>query len=137
MNAGSAHTMPRSGTHARCALDRVRRAALLIGGGVPPVPTSVAAAAAGRQQLDRLRGEMTAGTATPPRESVGPEPARLRSAGWPRSPIFYGIVVAVVAGVAGQWLSISPPAAYGLCSACHGRDLVDWTSTTSRASSSS
>ena len=45
---------------------------------------------------------------------------------WPRSPIFYGIVVAVVAAVAGQWLGVSPPAAYGLCSACHGRDLVNW-----------
>jgi hypothetical protein len=45
---------------------------------------------------------------------------------WPRSPIFYGIVVAFVAAIAGEWW-ISPPAAYGLCSACHGRDLVDWT----------
>jgi hypothetical protein len=69
---------------------------------------------------------MTAGTATPRREGAGANVltwiGRL-----PRSPIFYGIAVAVIAGVAGQWLSISPPAAYGICSACHGRDLVDWT----------
>ena len=69
---------------------------------------------------------MTAGTVTPPRASVGPS-LRTWFGRLPRSPIFYGIVVAVIAGVAGQWLSISPPAAYGICSACHGRDLVDWT----------
>jgi hypothetical protein len=43
-----------------------------------------------------------------------------------RSPVVYGVVAAVLATVAGQWLGISPPSAYGLCSACHGRDLVDW-----------
>ena len=69
---------------------------------------------------------MTTTTATPQRESVA---ANLwtRVSRWPRSPIFYGIVVAFVAALAGQWGGISPPAAYGLCSACHGRDLVDWT----------
>ena len=34
--------------------------------------------------------------------------------------------MAVLAGVAGQWLGVSPPAAYGICSACHGRDLSNW-----------
>ena len=34
--------------------------------------------------------------------------------------------MAVVAGVAGELLTVSPPAAYGLCSACHGRDLTNW-----------
>ncbi len=68
---------------------------------------------------------MTAGTATQQRESVRPSmPSRL--ARLPRSPVFYGIVVAVLAGLAGQWGHVSPPAAYGICSACHGRDLVDW-----------
>jgi hypothetical protein len=69
---------------------------------------------------------MTTTTATPQRERVA---ANLwtRVSRWPRSPIFYGIVVAFVAALAGQWGGISPPAAYGLCSACHGRDLVDWT----------
>lgn len=68
---------------------------------------------------------MTAGTATPGRERVEGS-VRIRIGRWPRSPVFYGIVVAVVAGIAGQWLHVSPPAAYGLCSACHGRDLTDW-----------
>ena len=68
---------------------------------------------------------MTAGAATSRRESAEGS-LRIRIGRWPRSPVFYGIVVAVVAGVAGQWLHVSPPAAYGLCSACHGRDLVDW-----------
>src|ERR1700751_5220150 len=74
-----------------------------------------------RRRLDRLRGEMTAGTATGGRESAWAD-LRARATRWPRSPVFYGIVVAVVAAVAGQWV-IHPPAAYGLCSACHGRDL--------------
>jgi hypothetical protein len=69
---------------------------------------------------------MTTTTATPQRESVAAN-VWTRVSRWPRSPIFYGIVVAFVAAIAGQWGGISPPAAYGLCSACHGRDLVDWT----------
>ena len=68
---------------------------------------------------------MTTGTVTRPRGSVD-SGLRLRLSGWARSPVFYGIVVAVLAGVAGQWLGVSPPAAYGVCSACHGRDLADW-----------
>jgi hypothetical protein len=45
---------------------------------------------------------------------------------WARSAVIYGLVVGVLAVVVGQWLGVSPPAAYGLCSACHGRDLADW-----------
>jgi hypothetical protein len=67
---------------------------------------------------------MTAGVASGRESAEGT--LRVRIGRWPRSPVFYGIVVAVVAGVAGQYLHVSPPAAYGLCSACHGRDLVDW-----------
>jgi hypothetical protein len=68
---------------------------------------------------------MTARTAAPPRESVR---ASLRewSARWGRSVIVYGLVASVGAAVVGQWFDVSPPAAYGLCSACHGRDLADW-----------
>ncbi len=46
---------------------------------------------------------------------------------WARSVIVYGIVAAVGAAIVGQWGGVAPPAAYGLCSACHGRDLIDWT----------
>jgi hypothetical protein len=67
---------------------------------------------------------MTAGTATGERGGAWAD-VRARMARWPRSPVFYGIVVAVVAAVAGQYV-INPPAAYGLCSACHGRDLENW-----------
>ena len=67
---------------------------------------------------------MTAGAATSGRESAQGT-LRIRIGRWPRSPVFYGIVVAVVAAAAGQW-AINPPAAYGLCSACHGRDLENW-----------
>ncbi|HEY7537416.1 MAG TPA: YeeE/YedE thiosulfate transporter family protein [Gaiellaceae bacterium] len=68
---------------------------------------------------------MTAGAATETRARADAN-LRERISRWPRSPVFYGIVVAVVAGIAGEWLRVSPPAAYGLCSACHGRDLANW-----------
>ena len=51
---------------------------------------------------------------------------RARVSRWPRSPVFYGVAAALAAVLAGQWGHVSPPAAYGLCSACHGRDLADW-----------
>jgi hypothetical protein len=68
---------------------------------------------------------MTVGPATRQRARVEVN-RRVWASRWPRSPIVYGIVAAVLAGVAGQWGGVSPPAAYGLCSACHGRDLADW-----------
>jgi hypothetical protein len=68
---------------------------------------------------------MTAGTATRAHGGVDSN-LRARVARWPRSVVFYGIAVAVVAGIAGQWGGVSPPAAYGICSACHGRDLGNW-----------
>ncbi len=67
---------------------------------------------------------MTAGTVTQQRESVLNVPERMGR--WARSAIVYGVIVGVLAVVVGQWLRVSPPAAYGLCSACHGRDLADW-----------
>ena len=67
---------------------------------------------------------MTAGTAT--RRGGADGDLRDRMLRLPRSPIFYGIVVALSAAIAGEWLGVSPPAAYGICSACHGRDLADW-----------
>jgi hypothetical protein len=68
---------------------------------------------------------MTAGTVTHQRGSVEGD-LRARVGRLPRSPVFYGVVVAVLAVIAGEWLGVSPPAAYGICSACHGRDLADW-----------
>ena len=57
---------------------------------------------------------MTAGTATQPRGGVETD-VRVRAGRLPRSPIFYGIVVALLAAAAGEWLDIAPPAAYGIC----------------------
>jgi hypothetical protein len=68
---------------------------------------------------------MTVGPATRQRARAEVN-RRVWASRWPRSPIVYGIVAAVLAGLAGQWGGVSPPAAYGLCSACHGRDLADW-----------
>jgi Sulphur transport len=69
---------------------------------------------------------MTAGAATTGTREGLRESLRERVARWPRSAVFYGVVTALLAVVVGEWLRVSPPAAYGLCSACHGRDLADW-----------
>jgi hypothetical protein len=37
------------------------------------------------------------------------------------------ILVALLAVVAGAFFAVRPPEAYGICMACHGRDLVNWT----------
>jgi hypothetical protein len=68
---------------------------------------------------------MTAGTATHQREGIQADIGQ-RLGRWGRSAVVYGVVVAVLAVVVGEYLDVSPPAAYGLCSACHGRDLADW-----------
>ena len=38
-----------------------------------------------------------------------------------------GIVAALLAVIAGSLFDVRPPEAYGLCMACHARDLVNWT----------
>jgi hypothetical protein len=68
---------------------------------------------------------MTAGAAAPQRKRFEAN-VREWTDRWGRSVIVYGLVAAVGAAVVGQWFGVSPPAAYGLCSACHGRDLADW-----------
>ena len=38
-----------------------------------------------------------------------------------------GILAALLAVVVGSVFDVRPPDAYGICMACHARDLVDWT----------
>src|SRR5438067_4273300 len=38
-----------------------------------------------------------------------------------------GITGGLLAVIAGSLFDVRPPDAYGLCMACHARDLVDWT----------
>lgn len=38
-----------------------------------------------------------------------------------------GIVAGLLAVMAGVLLEVRPPEAYGVCMACHARDLVNWT----------
>lgn len=38
-----------------------------------------------------------------------------------------GIAAGVLAVVAGAFFDVRPPEAYGICMACHGRDLLNWT----------
>src|SRR5258708_6630841 len=40
--------------------------------------------------------------------------------------VHMGIVSALLAVAAGAWFDVRPPEAYGICMACHGRDLVNW-----------
>lgn len=37
-----------------------------------------------------------------------------------------GVVMALLAVAAGAFFQVRPPEAYGICMACHGRDLVNW-----------
>lgn len=38
-----------------------------------------------------------------------------------------GMVAGFLAVVAGTFFEVRPPEAYGICMACHARDLLDWT----------
>src|SRR3990172_7275032 len=38
-----------------------------------------------------------------------------------------GIVAGISAVIAGSLLDVRPPDAYGICMACHARDLLNWT----------
>ena len=38
-----------------------------------------------------------------------------------------GIVLGILAVAAGAFFEVRPPEAYGVCMACHARDLVNWT----------
>lgn len=42
------------------------------------------------------------------------------------TPVMMGAATATLAVVAQTFLLVLPPAAYGLCVVCHGRDLVVW-----------
>ena len=37
-----------------------------------------------------------------------------------------GVVMALAAVAAGTLFEVRPPEAYGICMACHGRDLINW-----------
>lgn len=41
--------------------------------------------------------------------------------------VHMGIITGLLAVAAGAFFEVRPPEAYGLCMACHGRDLVNWT----------
>ena len=45
----------------------------------------------------------------------------------PVTAVQMGIVTGVLAVTAGAFFGVRPPEAYGVCMACHGRDLVNWT----------
>ncbi len=43
------------------------------------------------------------------------------------SPVVAGSVLAILAVLGQTYFDVYPPAAYGFCTACHGRDLIDAT----------
>ena len=42
------------------------------------------------------------------------------------SALAWGMVAGLLAVVAGSFFAVRPPEAYGICMACHGRDLINW-----------
>jgi hypothetical protein len=40
--------------------------------------------------------------------------------------VHMGIATGLLAVTVGTFFDVRPPEAYGICMACHGRDLVDW-----------
>jgi hypothetical protein len=64
--------------------------------------------------------------------SVGPQAHKALRTSTSREPrritaVHTGVVAALLAVVAGALFDVRPPDAYGVCMACHARDLVDWT----------
>jgi hypothetical protein len=51
----------------------------------------------------------------------------LKSGGVRVSAVQTGIVAGLLAVTAGTVFEVRPPEAYGICMACHGRDLMNWT----------
>src|SRR5213594_2291994 len=45
----------------------------------------------------------------------------------PVSAVPMGIIAGILAVAAGAFFDVRPPEAYGVCMACHARDLVSWT----------
>src|SRR5438128_1769422 len=41
--------------------------------------------------------------------------------------VHMGVTAGLLAVVVGTFFQVRPPEAYGICMACHGRDLVNWT----------
>ena len=62
-------------------------------------------------------------TTTPPEITANPKPWRATRV----TASQMGIAAGVLAVVAGAFFEVRPPEAYGICMACHGRDLVNWT----------
>jgi hypothetical protein len=57
-------------------------------------------------------------------------PLRVAARGWwvvSVTPTQMGIAAGLLAVAAGAFFEVRPPEAYGVCTACHGRDLVNWT----------
>ncbi len=59
-------------------------------------------------------------TSAPVGQSISPRGVRVTA-------VQMGVAAGVLAVMAGAVFDVRPPGAYGLCMACHGRDLVDWT----------
>ncbi len=56
--------------------------------------------------------------------------SRKRPALWQRltkiTPITFGVTLGLLAVGVEAFFTVNPPSAYGVCIACHGRDLVNW-----------
>ncbi len=63
-----------------------------------------------------------AATTAPPTEIISKRARTMRV-----TAVQMGIAAGVLAVAAGAFFEVRPPKAYGICMACHGRDLVNWT----------
>ncbi len=61
------------------------------------------------------------------RQAVAPSHDRTFAPRLRVTTVHTGITAAALAVAAGAFFEVNPPAAYGVCMACHGRDLVNWT----------
>ena len=61
-------------------------------------------------------------TATSPAAAIPKRVVSIRVTG-----VQMGIVAGILAVAASAFFEVRPPEAYGICMACHGRDLLNWT----------
>ncbi|MDP2662197.1 MAG: YeeE/YedE thiosulfate transporter family protein [Dehalococcoidia bacterium] len=66
------------------------------------------------------------GSASPMQRTVLKERAARRKSLARISPVTFGVVLGVLAMSLEAYFTVSPPSAYGVCIACHGRDAINF-----------
>ena len=74
----------------------------------------------------QLHAEPVAGKRAIDRSAEAPPESPIRRRGIRITGLQAGVILALAAVGAGTYFEVRPPEAYGICMACHGRDLVNW-----------